>query len=533
MKTVMKKDYALNAQPAIPRSSFNRSHGYKTTMDFGNLCPVYVDEVMPGDTFSLKATIFARLNTPIKALMDNMYFDVHYFYVPYAKVWDSFEDFISGKVEKTIPILYGTVCEDGNMTLTDYFGIPTLLTPVSTPEVSCLPYRAYLKIVDEWYVAKGVEDDISYDTGDGPDNILAFPLQKRRKRHDYITSCLPEPQLGESVELPLGTSAPVFGDGNAIHYQDALGNLHNYYQGGTIGNRMEKVALGPNAVGSAGSGNLPTTNRAIGLVQSGTSGMIADLSQATAATVNSLRQSIAIQQMLEVDARGGNRYIETIMAHFGVRPPDLRVNRAEYLGGSSSRINVTPVPQTSWGNASAGETVQGNISGYGTMFDQKGKFFKTFQEHGVIIGIASARADLTYQQGLDKMWSRQDRYDFPWPHLMNIGEQPVLSKEIYLKGETQDDDIFGYQPPYEDLRQKMSKITGKFRSNDPQSLDLWHLSQEFSTRPVLNSTFLEENPPIERVVEVPSEPDLIVDIYYNLNCVRPMPIHGIPGLRRL
>lgn len=492
----------------IQRSSFDRSHGYKTTFDAGNLIPVFVDEALPGDTFTLNPTMFARLNTPITPVMDNMFLDVHFFAVPIRQLWDNFRKFMGEQAnpgdttDYLVPTMTSPSGGYSNQSLQDYMGIPTQVAGI---EHSALFTRAYNHIYNEWFRDQNLVDSAVVDTGDGPDSPTDYVLRKRGKRHDYFTSSLPFLQKGDAIELPLGTSAPIKADttrGNSGQYlamNDVNDSISQLYQG------TNTIYLAANSVGNS---------------------IYADLSQATAATINQLRQSFQIQKLLERDARSGTRYSEIVKAHFGVNFMDVTY-RPEFLGGTSVPINVESVPQTS---STDGTTPQGNLAAYGTSVLKGGGFTKSFTEHCVIMGIASVRADLTYQQGLNRMWSRKTRYDFYWPALSNIGEQSVLNKEIYADGTSADDDVFGYQERYAEYRYKPSLITGKLRSNDAQSLDVWHLSQNFGSLPQLNQTFIEETPPIDRVVAVTTEPDFLMDCYFNLRCARPMPLYSVPGL---
>lgn len=503
----------------IPRSSFNRSHTIKTTFDSGDLIPILVDEALPGDTYRVKLTAFSRMATPIYPVMDNLFMDVFFFSVPNRLLWDNWEKFCGEQVDPgdsidyTVPKIYsgggGTITEGS---LYDYMGLPTN-TPGVILEASALPFRAYNRVYNEWFRDQNLQDSIFQYTGDGPDLNQAggdYSIKKRGKRHDYFTSALPWPQKGDSVDLPLGAYAPVVGDGTAPYMEDqfgvAQGNI-NVTSGGAL-----QASLG----GSA----------ALGAMEFRTTGLQADLSTATAATINQLRQAFQVQKLLERDARGGTRYVEIIKAHFGVTTPSAGW-RSEYLGGGTRMVNISPIAQTSSSDATS---PQGNLAAMGTATLDGIGFSKSFTEHCTIIGLVNVRADLTYQQGLNRMWSRETRYDFYWPALANIGEQAVLNKEIYFQGTSADDDVFGYQERYAEYRYKPSIITGAFRSNAATPLDSWHLAQDFSSLPALNSSFIEDNPPVSRVVAVPSEPEFLFDGYFDMNCVRPMPLYGVPGM---
>lgn len=502
----------------IQRSSFNRSHSYKTTLDSGYLVPFFVDEVLPGDTFNLKATLFGRLSTPVVPFMDNMYLETFFFFVPNRLVWDNWQKFNGEQknpgdsTDFLIPTLEAGKHEVGS--IADYFGIPT---GVSLDKINALPFRAYNLIYNEWFRDENLQDSLEVPTGDGPDPINKYNLVRRGKRHDYFTSCLPWPQKGPGVELPLGSTANLNGTlsvpgGSYTLNVDTNGNALSHYPYWTWQN---------------GSSVNPTITVPTHPIDMSKSGVTVDLSSATAITINSLRQAFQLQKLYERDARGGTRYTEILRAHFGVISPDARLQRPEYLGGSSTRININPVQQTS---ATDTTSPQGNLAAYGVLGDKVNGFMKSFVEHGYIIGLVNVRADLTYQQGLNRMWSRQTRFDYYWPALAHLGEQAVLNKEIYAQGTSKDNEVFGYQERWAEYRYFPSQITGKFRSTYAQSLDVWHLAQEFAELPKLNSKFIVDNPPIARVLAVQNEPQILLDCYFSLSCVRPMPIYSLPGL---
>jgi len=510
--SVMKHQFSQVPKAEIPRSSFDRSHGYKTTFDAGYLVPFFVDEALPGDTFTVKSTLFARLATPIYPLMDNLYLDTHYFSVPMRLVWDNWQKFNGEQrnpddsTDFVVPQLVAPAGGYQVNSLEDYFGLPVGVAGVSH---SALWHRAYNLVFNEWYRDENLQDSVNVATGDGPDNPADYTLRRRGKRHDYFTSCLPWPQKGPGVSIPLGGLAEITTDsivGQRVGIRATVdGNLHSL-----VANASDTYQV--QVSGSTGP-----------------SAMYADLSTASAATINSLRQAFQIQKIYERDARGGTRYTEIIKSHFGVTSPDARLQRPEYLGGGSTPVNISPIPQTS-GTGTYAATPQGNLSAMGTALARNHGFTTSFTEHCLIIGLVSVRADLTYQQGLNRMWSRKTRFDFYWPALSHIGEQAVLNKEIYATGTATDEEVFGYQERYAEYRYKPSMITGKFRSSDPQSLDAWHLSQDFATQPVLDASFIEENPPLDRVIAVTTEPHFLLDSYIKMRCARPMPVYGVPGL---
>lgn len=515
----MKHEFSRVPKADIQRSVFNRSHDLKTTFDAGFLVPIFVDEALPGDTFTLNTTAFGRLATPINPIMDNIHIETFFFAVPYRLVWDNWEKFCGEQTnpgdstDYLIPTVTTTVA---NSELYDYMGVPTGVSLTFNNLVG----RAYNLIWNEWFRDENLQDSVTVDKGDGPDTATDYTLLKRGKRHDYFTSCLPWPQKGDAVNLPLGGEAPVSG----------IGKLNSTFSRGAI-NVYETDGTGTTAyadseiVGMAAAGNFFYAEEDPNNV--GYPNIRADLSQATAATINDLREAFQIQRLYERDARGGTRYTEIIQSHFGVTSPDARLQRPEYLGGGRDRINIHPISQTSSTDAT---TPQGNMSAFGTTGFGGHGFSKSFTEHSVIIGLINVYADLTYQQGLNRMFSRQDRWDFYWPALAHLGEQAVLNKEIYAQGTAADNSVFGYQERFAEYRYKPSMITGQMRSNYATSLDVWHLAQDFTALPALNASFIEENPPIDRVIAVPSEPHILLDAYFDLKCARPMPTYSVPGL---
>ena len=510
----MTHQFSQTPKVETQRSSFDRTHQHKTTFDAGKLIPFYIDEVLPGDSFNVNTTLFGRLATPLHPIMDNMFLDTHYFFVPNRLLWDNFQKFMGEQDNPTdstdylVPQLL-----DNNNTgfpeggIEDYMGLP-IASQATGLSISALWHRAYNLIWNEWFRDQNLQDSVTVNKGDGPDNLSDnhYTLLRRGKRHDYFTSALPWPQKGPGVELPLGSTAPVVQDG-PLRY--------------TTGSNATFIRKSGNSTALYASHNVPADTSFIY-----DAGLQVDLTGATASTINSLRQAFQLQRLAEKDARGGTRYTEIVRSHFNVTSPDARLQRPEFLGGSTSRVQVQPVPTT----AESTGVYTGDLGALGTVASNKDGFTKSFTEHGVIIGLVSARADLTYQSGVNRMFSRRTKYDFYWPTLAHLGEQEVKNKEIYAQGTSTDEGIFGYQERWSEYRYGISKITSKFRSDAAASLDTWHLSQDFANLPLLNETFIEDNPPITRAIAVQSEPHFILDAYINCKSARAMPTYSVPGL---
>lgn len=554
MKSNLVHQFSQIPRANIPRSRFARPSSYKTTLDSGFLVPFFLDIALPSDTFSLTSKFLLRITSPLIApVMDNLFADVFYFAVPFRLLWDNWERFCGERrtpddvYDGVLPKLRIAKSDDNVQSLADYFGIPVNnLADGYSFEVNALPFRAYNLVFNEWFRDENLVEPSYIYTGDSTEDFEPLghhAIRRRGKRHDYATSCLPWPQKGPDGVISIGGTAPVYGDGNALgfsikltggSFEDAA--LRTVASSGTIQHYttdITRVSL-PRANGAPLPTITPTgnaiTGAALGISTDGAkSGLLADLSAVNPIPINDFRQAVALQHWFEALARGGSRYTEIVRSVFGTVSPDARLQRPEYLGGGSFPIDFKTVEQTS---STDGTTPQGNLAAFGLGGDVLG-FTKSFTEHCLVIGLISIRADLTYQQGLHRFWQMDTLESLYWPQFAHLGEQAVLSSEIYADGTADDGAIFGYQERYAEWRYKPSRITGKLNSRFAQPLDAWHLAQDFAERPVLNEDFISEHPPLERVVAVTSEPQFLMDSFHDLVCARPMPLYGVPGLDRM
>lgn len=574
-KKIRVRGHRFSDAPAMymKRTKFDRSHVYKTTFNSGKLIPVFVDEVLPGDTIRMSVNYFARLATPIKPIMDNIYLDWFFFFVPNRLVWEHWQNFCFEQEDPddSTDYVIPTVSATGNSenayigSLWDYFGLP-VNTSGNLSGISALPFRGVYLIWNEWFRDENLQKSVKIQKGDtnevldsarsadqpswvfisGTSIFPGLACPPRGKRHDYFTSALPWTQKGPGVSIGLAGTAsivdPTPAAGYLLHGNSKQLAAVSAYGGDASSSGGRRVSFGDNSItfknyynsGYSIVGGFASTNDAdVTLSAQNASTYLGndsyvDLDSSSIFTINSLRTAFQMQKFYERLARGGSRYTEVLRSFFGVVSPDARLQRPEFLGSFTKMVNVNPIAQTS---ATDDTSPQGNLSAYGVTAAKFHGFAKSFVEHGYIFGFVCARADLTYQQGINKMWLRSTVYDFYWPTFAHLGEQAIELREIYAQGSEADTTVFGYQERYAEYRYKPSQITGKFRSSVVNgSLDKWHLSQFFKNAPTLNEEFIMEKPPIDRIIAVPSEPEFLLDIGFRYTTVRPMPMFGTPGL---
>lgn len=574
-KKIRVRGHRFSDAPAMymKRTKFDRSHVYKTTFNSGKLIPVFIDEVLPGDTARMSVNYFARLATPIKPIMDNIYLDWFFFFVPNRLVWEHWQNFCFEQEDPddSIDYVIPTVSATGNSknayvgSLWDYFGLP-VNTSGNLSGISALPFRGVYLIWNEWFRDENLQKSVKIQKGDtnevlnsarsaeqpswvftsGTSIVPGLACPPRGKRHDYFTSALPWTQKGPGVSVGLAGTAsivdPTPGTGyllqsNANQLAVVSATRKEGQSGGyrvATGNGVVTFSrFHPDSESSSVGGFAGNTSGAVTVSAQAASTYLGndsyvDLDTSSIFTINSLRTAFQMQKFYERLARGGSRYTEVLRSFFGVVSPDARLQRPEFLGSFTKMVNVNPIAQTS---ATDATSPQGNLSAYGVTAAKFHGFSKSFVEHGYVFGFVCARADLTYQQGINKMWLRSTVYDFYWTTFAHLGEQAIELREIYAQGSEADTTVFGYQERYAEYRYKPSHITGKFRSSVVNgSLDMWHLSQFFKNAPTLNEEFITENPPIKRIIAVQDEPEFLLDIGFKYTTVRPMPMFGTPGL---
>lgn len=515
-------------QVYLNRSRFNISEGLKTTINVGDLVPVYWEEMNPGDQFNFNVNGLFRLTTPIVPIMDNLRVKLYSFFVPNRLLWSHWENFM-GEQEKNgttkdyiVPLI--NVGQAKEMSLSDYLGVPLNVgSSVSSLQVSALPYRAYLKIWNEWFRSEFLQKEHIFSDGDETVNItdttdtnysgykLFDSLLKKGKNFDYFTSALPFPQVGEPVHIPLTGDAEV------------KFNKSNSYLSIFAEDIGKNVGVGNDSTGVYSSVSDTSSSRKTGL--------FAEMSNVTSATIEDLRNAFMIQRILEKDAQGGVRYIEQIRSHWHVVNPDYRLQRSHFLGSKSIPVTINPIAQTS--ATSQDSTPQANLSAVGVGGMRQHLFNYGATEHGILMVLACLDGDVSYQQGLPKKFSKKMRFDYMFPELANLGEQPILNKEIFAQGTAEDNKVFGYTERYRELKQGFSKITGKFRSTATQNLDIWHLAEKFNNLPTLSDEFIKVSLPLDRVLAVPDEPDLLCDFWFDISALRCLPVRANPGNMRL
>lgn len=531
--------FSMVPRPDIPRSTFSTSHTHKSTFDAGYLVPIHLDEVLPGDVHQAQVTIFARLSTPLFPIMDSLFLETFFFFVPARLLWTNWTKMMGERenpgdsISYTVPTIASPAGGFAGATLYDYFGLPTAgqITGVSTITVNALPFRAYNLIYNEWFRDENLQSSLTVPKTDGPDNTSDYVLRRRNKKHDYFTSALPWPAKTADVALPGFTTG-------STAYVKGIGTLDTKFPTAPSVNwwresdNTDSSAWPAYFTQAQAADMIAIQGRTVGSTRPN---IYTDLSSAAGATVNALRLAVQTQRLLERDARSGTRYTELLRAHFGVLPEDARLQRPEYIGGGHTTIQTSAIPQTSATGLTGGSSPLGALGAAATATDQH-SFSYHATEHGYIIGLANVNAELTYQQGLHRMWTRSTRYDFYWPVFAHLGEQAIRNDEIYCVGHSggsQDSATFGYQERWAEYKHRPSRISGLFRSTVAGNIDTWHLSQEFSALPTLNTTFIQDTPPLSRVLAAGALADgmqILFDSVFNIRTTRAMPMFSVPGM---
>lgn len=541
MKSIMGAQERIAHVPGrpVPRSMFNLSHPYKASGDAGFLYPVLHIETLPGDSFKCRTAIVARIATLLHPIMDNVFADLHFFFVPNRLIWENWERFMgyrpnpADSIDFIVPELdldaYGEIQPDDFLGY--MYGIVGCDFLGATQMPIALPARAYNLIWNEWFRAEQLQDSVNVPMNDGPDDVADYQLLRRGKRHDYFTSALPSPQMGPSVPISVADVIPVVGNGIALGLTNSSTDYGAVFPGGSPGAVRLSAADFGEPVGSAAGAGDAGSGTVIGVTDNPLmSGLEFD---ATAiGTINTLREAATLQQFFETENIFGNRYTEEVLGQFGVHTGDYRLQRPEYLGGGSQRISVSTVPQS---GASEVGSPQANLAAFGVAGSSNGGGFSyTCVEHGQIIGLLSFRADLNWQQNLARRFTRRTRYDYYSPVFAHLGEQPVYTKELYMvNNPATDDTVFGYMPRWDEYRSQLGVIAGVFSSAAVQSLDSWHLAVDFDgSSPLLNSVFIQDNPPIVRIIADENQPQFLFQLYHDIKAARPMPVYAMPGLTR-